>query len=267
MVQLDLSRRRVAAISFLSNISITTEDNEDVKPIKMACLKVSFLFSSFLGAKNRPGLHDNSFFPCRIQKYSRSSAKNKSLDEHSSRKTKILMLKSSCCVMMVFPRRSFLTISGMNYDDLSIWTCYIFTLLRRTTADDKEPSHKSEEMDEFNVSSTESLHELHSLTRRRTVSGTCSERSGCSSKELTYVRTIQEHQAVGNDTRLAYVAKNGRIPFVITSILPWQKCQHRSANRYAVNCMLWKAACMANSLISSWRAFFCWTQTKRARRG
>ena len=92
-------------------------------------------------------------------------------------------------------------------------------------------THKSGEND-F-VSSTESLHELQHLSRRRTVSGTCSERSGGSSvlKELTYIKSIQEHQAMGQDSRLMYVSKNGRIPFAVTSVLPWNKSHPRPPNR------------------------------------
>ena len=100
--------------------------------------------------------------------------------------------------------------------------------------EENEASRKSGEND-F-VSSTESLHELQQLSRRRTVSGTCSERSGGSSvkdkvKELTYIKSIQEHQAMGQDSRLMYVSKNGRIPFAVTSVLPWNKSHPRPPNR------------------------------------
>ena len=45
MIQLDLSRRRVAAISFLSNISVEKEPpNEDEN---LYCLKVSVKFNLF----------------------------------------------------------------------------------------------------------------------------------------------------------------------------------------------------------------------------
>ena len=97
--------------------------------------------------------------------------------------------------------------------------------------EENEASHKSGEND-F-VSSTESLHELQHLSRRRTVSGTCSERSGGSSvKELTYIKSIQEHQAMGQDSRLMYVSKNGCIPFAVTSVLPWHKSHPRPPNRW-----------------------------------
>lgn len=103
-------------------------------------------------------------------------------------------------------------------------------LFSKPILEENEASHKSGEND-F-VSSTESLHELQHLSRRRTVSGTCSERSGGSSvKELTYIKSIQEHQAMGQDSRLMYVSKNGRIPFAVTSVLPWHKSHPRPPNR------------------------------------
>ena len=100
--------------------------------------------------------------------------------------------------------------------------------------EEAETLSKNEVDDDINnvISSTESLHELKNYERRRTVSG-CSERSGSTSfKELSYIKNIQEHPP---DSRLMYVSKNGRIPFAVTSILPWQKhYSHRPPNRYVV---------------------------------
>ena len=58
------------------------------------------------------------------------------------------------------------------------------------------------------------------------MSGTCSERSGGSLRELTYVKSLQEHQAMGQDSRVMFVSKNGRIPFAVTSILLYKYARH-----------------------------------------
>lgn len=52
IVQLDLSRRRVAAISFLSNISTYDSEKEqnNSSQLKLNCLKVSFLKSYVIEA-------------------------------------------------------------------------------------------------------------------------------------------------------------------------------------------------------------------------
>ena len=67
------------------------------------------------------------------------------------------------------------------------------------------------------------------------MSGTCSERSGGSLRELTYVKSLQEHQAMGQDSRVMFVSKNGRIPFAVTSILSWHKNHSKVANVHQNN--------------------------------
>lgn len=73
------------------------------------------------------------------------------------------------------------------------------------------------------------------MGRKRTISGTHSDRSSNSYRELTFIKSIHEHQANGSDTRLMFTAKHGRIPFTITSVISWQKAQTRSTNRFVIN--------------------------------
>lgn len=98
-------------------------------------------------------------------------------------------------------------------------------LMFRSIAEEKEPSFQSEENDEFHMSSTESLHELHHLGRKRTISGNYSERSTSSSREVTYIRSIHEHQNIGPEARLFFTSRNGIIS--VTSVIPWQKSHPR----------------------------------------
>ena len=108
----------------------------------------------------------------------------------------------------------------------------------------REPSYKSEEQDEF-YNSNESLHELQQFVRKRTISGTHSDRSTGSLKELTFIKSIHEHQTIGNEgARLFFcqittsdqpikeniVGNHAKVPFSVTSIIPWQKAQNRTAN-------------------------------------
>ena len=66
----------------------------------------------------------------------------------------------------------------------------------------REPSYKSEEQDEF-YNSNESLHELQQFVRKRTISGTHSDRSTGSLKELIFIKSIHEHQTIGNEGRVS----------------------------------------------------------------
>ena len=108
----------------------------------------------------------------------------------------------------------------------------------------REPSYKSEEQDEF-YNSNESLHELQQFVRKRTISGTHSDRSTGSLKELIFIKSIHEHQTIGNEgARLFFcqittsdqpikeniVGNHAKVPFSVTSIIPWQKAQNRTAN-------------------------------------
>ena len=106
-------------------------------------------------------------------------------------------------------------------------------LMFKSIAEEKEPSYQSEENDEFHVSSNESLHELQNIARKRTISGNYSERSTSSSREVTYIRTIHDHQHIGTESRLLFTAGAGKGPFVITSVIPWQKTP-KYTNRYLV---------------------------------
>ena len=117
----------------------------------------------------------------------------------------------------------------------------------------REPSYKSEEQDEF-YNSNESLHELQQFVRKRTISGTHSDRSTGSLKELIFIKSIHEHQTIGNEgARLFFcqittsdqpikeniVGNHAKVPFSVTSIIPWQKAQNRTANtRYLCLCTL-----------------------------
>ena len=118
----------------------------------------------------------------------------------------------------------------------------------------REPSYKSEEQDEF-YNSNESLHELQQFVRKRTISGTHSDRSTGSLKELIFIKSIHEHQTIGNEgARLFFcqittssdqpikeniVGNHAKVPFSVTSIIPWQKAQNRTANnRYLYLCTL-----------------------------
>jgi len=204
IVQLDLSRRRVAAISFLSNISTYDSEKEcnNSSQLKLNCLK------------NTRVLQD--FQQCQ-EFYRKSQASNCG--------------EQLPCVN-----------SGLR--KLNIGNSYSDTIpqsappilgeqpsMFKPILEETETLSKNEVDDDINhvISSTESLHELKNYERRRTVSG-CSERSGSTSfKELSYIKNIQEHPP---DSRLMYVSKNGRIPFAVTSILPWQKhYSHRPPNR------------------------------------
>ena len=100
-------------------------------------------------------------------------------------------------------------------------------LMFKSIAEEKEPYYQSEENDEFRVSSNESLHELQHIARKRTISGNYSERSTSSSREVTYIRTIHDHQHIGTESRLLFTAGAGKGPFVLTSIIPWQKAHYR----------------------------------------
>ena len=101
----------------------------------------------------------------------------------------------------------------------------------RSILEEREPSYKSEEMDEFHISSTESLHEFPPHVRKRTVSGNYSERSTNSFRELTFIKSIHEHHSVGTDSRLFLTIDQGRAPFAVTSIIPWQKAPVRQTTR------------------------------------
>ena len=109
-------------------------------------------------------------------------------------------------------------------------------LMFRSIAEEKEPSYQSEENDEFHVSSNESLHELQHIARKRTISGNYSERSTSSSREVTYIRSIHDHQHIGTESKLLLTAGAGQAPFVVTSVIPWQKTHYRHhTNRYPYN--------------------------------
>ena len=102
------------------------------------------------------------------------------------------------------------------------------TLMFRSIAEEKEPSFQSEENDEFHMSSTESLHELQHLGRKRTISGNYSERSTSSSREVTYIKSIHEHQNIGQESRIFFTTGNGFIS--VSSVIPWQKVHPRQHN-------------------------------------
>ena len=89
--------------------------------------------------------------------------------------------------------------------------------------------------------------------RKRTISGTHSDRSTGSLKELIFIKSIHEHQTIGNEgARLFFcqittssdqpikeniVGNHAKVPFSVTSIIPWQKAQNRTANnRYLYLC-------------------------------
>ena len=89
---------------------------------------------------------------------------------------------------------------------------------------------------------------------KRTISGTHSDRSTGSLKELIFIKSIHEHQTIGNEgARLFFcqittsdqpikeniVGNHAKVPFSVTSIIPWQKAQNRTANtRYLNLCSL-----------------------------
>ena len=89
---------------------------------------------------------------------------------------------------------------------------------------------------------------------KRTISGTHSDRSTGSLKELIFIKSIHEHQTIGNEgARLFFcqittsdqpikeniVGNHAKVPFSVTSIIPWQKAQNRTANtRYLCLCTL-----------------------------
>ena len=123
-----------------------------------------------------------------------------------------------------------------------LWVNDFFAKLSlfRSITEEREPSYKSEEQDEFHISSTESLHELQQFVRKRTVSGTHSDRSTASFKELTFIKSIHDHVPHGrlffcqmqSDQPIKENNSNfAKVPFTVTSIIPWQKAQNRSSNR------------------------------------
>ena len=76
------------------------------------------------------------------------------------------------------------------------------------------------------------------------ITGTHSDRSTGSFKDLTFIKSIHEHQTMGNEARLFFCqmsdhptkenafGNQAKVPFTIMSIIPWQKAQNRSTNRY-----------------------------------
>jgi len=207
---LDLSRRRVAAISFLSSISINPDDFH-AEP-RLDCLKETKVLQDFRERhyseqqlqqklKNRGGGPQVVELPPKLDMG--QICKNEPVAVHSA--------------PPAFPAPA--------------------QLMFKSIAEEKEPSYQSEENDEFHVSSNESLHELQNIARKRTISGNYSERSTSSSREVTYIRTIHDHQHIGTESRLLFTAGAGKGPFVITSVIPWQKTPKYTNRRHSLSRM------------------------------
>lgn len=227
MIQLDLSRRRVAAISFLSNISV--EDDPKSEEDNLHCLKNTRVLNDFRARQ------------CAQKPLKSSEAQKK--DPVVSRSTCQPPELSKLDISQ--HTRNLVNEQSVQSAPATVPASHLHPF--RSIQEEREPSYKSEEQDEFHLSSTESLHELQ-FSRKRTISGTHSDRS-LSFKELTFIKSIHEHHNLGNEARLFFcqssaqdptlkpennnsiVNQKSKVPFTVTSIIPWQRAQNRSTNR------------------------------------
>jgi len=225
MMQLDLSRRRVAAISFLSNISVTElTDEQKSEQDNLHCLRNTRVLSDFK-ARHVLNLYKDKPVSEAQRKTSKPQCQPELPKLDISQQTRNLSneqsVQSAPATMPPGHIHSF-----------------------KSILEGREPSYKSEEQDEF-YNSNESLHELQQFVRKRTISGTHSDRSTGSLKELIFIKSIHEHQTIGNEgARLFFcqittsdqpikeniVGNHAKVPFSVTSIIPWQKAQNRTAN-------------------------------------
>ena len=199
--KISVSRRKIAAISFLSNIKVEGEADSDVPGY--SCLVETEVLEDYRNSRSRRKVVRKG--TKRKEKeavhYNRSGSREKTPEVETNKKVGSFRRHGERITGFHKTRRQLVYTNQLSADDVI------------------DPSRKV-------ASSMESLG--HGDCRVRQVSGTLSDHSqNSSNKEVTFIKS--DDQAKVGDERMVFISYS-KIPFSISSTIPYNK--HSKVSRY-----------------------------------
>jgi len=241
LVRLDLSRRRVAAISFLSNIQADGEPED----IRLDCLKGTRVLHDFQRRKyQRMRWQERRTIGYRASEKGSRKLRN-SLEKNVSLKSNKGESKPSLengQTNFVIDYETDEDIEKAEMDFLNRSRFVGSEVLTSATDHRKKRASRKRvsalRTDDMEVLKTNpqdcadsfplGLVTVQRVPRFRKVSGTCSENSSSSVKEIRFLPGFPGagDRVLSGDERLVFVSAQKKIPFAISSVLPYQKPAH-----------------------------------------